>query len=109
MNITGREVMQKPVKAKPNLKHLDRVRSLPCVICEEWGLPQMSPTAAHHPIHGRYGNRKTPDEMAIPLCEGHHQGNLDTTKIALHREPAKWRRLYGNDFDWISWVEDRLA
>ena len=88
--------------------HLARIHELPCVICHEWGMPQLSPTQAHHSIHGRYGNRKTPDCMAIPLCEGHHQGNFDTSKIALHREPSRWRREYGPDHEWVSWVEARL-
>ncbi|ARC90360.1 hypothetical protein [Rhodovulum sp. MB263] len=88
--------------------HLARIRSLPCCICAEWGLPQLSPTQAHHCIHGRFSTRRAPDCMAIPLCEGHHQGLLDGSKLALHQAPSRWRRLYGNDTDWISWAEDRL-
>jgi hypothetical protein len=53
--------------------------------------------------------RKSPDSMTIPLCEGHHQGLRDTTKIALHREPNAWRDAYGLDTDWISWTEERIA
>lgn len=109
MGLTERPVTQKPEKAKRNPDHMARVASLPCVICHEWNLPQTTPTQVHHVIHGRYGNRRVPDEMTIPLCEGHHQGDFDKTKVALHREPAKWKRLYGNDFDWINWVEARLA
>jgi hypothetical protein len=87
---------------------MGKVAAMPCVICHEWGMPQMSPTAVHHCIHGRYSNRKAPDEMTIPLCNGHHQGDFDTTKVAIHREPAKWERLYGKDTEWLSWVEARL-
>ena len=90
-------------------KHLQRVRDLPCVICTEYGMQQNTPTAAHHCIHGRHGTRKSPDCMAIPLCEGHHQGLFDTSKIALHQQPSRWRAEYGNDTDWISWVEARLS
>lgn len=108
MNITQRPVTQKPPKAKPNPKHLARVRELPCCICYEWSLPQMSPTTAHHPIHGRGKNTKVADELAIPLCDGHHQGTFDRSKVALHREPTKWKQLYGNDIEWVSWVEARL-
>lgn len=96
-------------EGKAGLAHMARVRSLPCVICHEWDMVQQSPTAAHHCIHGRYSARKAPDIMTIPLCEGHHQGLLDTTKIALHQHPSKWKRLYGEDTGWLSWVETRLG
>jgi hypothetical protein len=108
VNITGRPILAKPQKAKPNPEHMARVAAMPCVICHEWGLPQLSPTQVHHCIHGRGGNRKRPDEMTIPLCEGHHQGNFDTSKLALHRAPAKWARIYGEDIKWLSWVEAQL-
>ena len=85
------------------------VRSLPCCICWEYSMPQLSPTQAHHCIHGRYSARKAPDTMTIPLCEGHHQGLLDITKIALHQQPSRWKRLYGPDTGWIGWVEERIG
>jgi len=84
---------------------LEAVAQLPCCICHEHGMEQMSRTQVHHTIHGRFSNRKSPDSKTIPLCEGHHQGNFDTSKIALHREPALWRELYGDDTDWL----DRTA
>lgn len=99
----------KPEKASADPAYLDAVRELPCCICHEFGLSQTTPTAAHHCIHGRHSTRKSPDRMAIPLCEGCHQGMFDTTKIALHREPLRWRAAYGDDTDWISWTEERIS
>lgn len=96
-------------KPKPDPAYLSRVRELPCCICEAFGEPQRSPTQAHHPIHGRFSQRRTPDRMAIPLCEGHHQGQFDTTKIALHREPEAWREAYGEDHEWIAPTQDKLG
>lgn len=89
-------------------KHMGRVAELPCCICHEWGMPQQSRTQVHHCIHGRFSMRKVPDTMTIPLCEGHHLGDFDTSKIALHREPKAWREAYGDDVAWISWVETAL-
>lgn len=105
---TGRAPYQKAEKVKPAPQHMARVASLPCVICTEWGMAQHSPTQVHHVIHGRGGNRKVPDTMTIPLCEGHHQGLRDGSKIALHREPDEWKRRYGEDKHWLNWVEARL-
>jgi hypothetical protein len=109
MNLTQRPIYPKPEPAAPDLDHMGRVAELPCVICHEYGLPQNSRTTVHHVIHGRNGNRRVPDTMTIPLCEGHHQGLRDTTKVAVHRSPDKWKRLYGEDHEWLSWVERRLG
>ena len=89
-------------------KRLAAVAEMPCVICHEFWEPQSSPTQVHHCIHGRYSTKRAPDCMTIPLCEGHHQGNFDTSKTALHREPKSWREKYGDDTQWLSWVEERL-
>jgi hypothetical protein len=88
--------------------HLARVAELPCCICHEWEMPQESPTQVHHCIHGRFGSRRVPDTCTIPLCEGHHTGLLDTSKIALHREPKAWRDAYGDDVEWIGWTENAI-
>lgn len=109
MNLTGRPIYTKPDREAKDPAYLARVAALPCCICEAYGMQQLSRTAVHHCIHGRYGNRKVPDSMTVPLCEGHHQGLLDTTKIALHRDPDKWRAAYGADTDWIAPTQDRLA
>ena len=89
--------MRGPIQKAPPVakdpRHLARVRELPCIICEEFGMRQTSPTTAHHVIHDRHGTRKTPDLMALPLCDGHHQGLFDTSKVAIHREPLRWREL----------------
>lgn len=89
--------------------YLQAVRQLPCVICAEYGMAQLSPTEAHHPIHDRYGNRKAPDCMAIPLCNGHHTGDFDKSKLAIHRGKETWRDKYGADHEYIEVTQDRLA
>lgn len=96
-------------KPKPDPKYLARVRGEPCRICEAFGEVQLSPTQAHHPIHGRFSKLRTPDRLAIPLCEGHHQGDFDTSKVALHREPDRWKELYGEDHEYIAVTQDRLG
>lgn len=112
MNLTGKQPYSKPDKAPPDPAYMADVAELPCWICALFGMQQLSPTQVHHVIHGRYGTRRAPDRDTIPLCEGHHQGLMDTSKIALHREPSKWKRLYGPDHSYIERtrqaVEDRL-
>lgn len=109
MNLCNRLPYQKaePVSARPD--YLAAVRELPCCICKAFGMVQTSPTQAHHPICGRHGSRKVPDIMAIPLCEGCHQGLLDTSKIAIHRERVAWVQAYGPDTDYTAATQDMLA
>ena len=99
----------KQPKAAKDPAYLVSVRELPCCICEAFGEQQLSPGTAHHPIHGRYSGRKRPDREAICLCDGHHQGTFDTSKLAIHRAPGQWREKYGPDTDYIAVTQDRLA
>lgn len=97
-----------PVNLAPDLEYLDDVRKLPCAICEAFGEIQRSPTEAHHPIHDRHGNERRPDREAIPLCEGHHRGDLDKSKFAIHRGKKSWRARYGADHGYIAGTQDKV-
>ena len=109
MNIANRPPLGlKQPKAKPDPAYLEKVRALPCCICEAHGLPQLSPTEAHHPICERYSRERVPDREAIPLCNGCHSGDFDTSKIAIHRDRALWVETYGSDRDWIAPTQDRI-
>ena len=89
---------------KQDPKYLDYIRSLPCIVCQEHHELQNSVTTAHHPIHDRFSSRKTADRDAIPLCEGHHQGLWDLSKISIHKEPQLWRIKYGPDHSYTKKV-----
>jgi len=86
-----------------------RIHNTPCMVCHKYGMEQLSPTAEHHWIMGRFKGTRTPDEEMLPVCEGHHQGLLDTSKIAIHKEPGKWREEYGRDYDWLKYANDLIA
>jgi hypothetical protein len=92
---------------KKNKQYLEWLHTQSCVVCQRFGENQNSPTQAHHVIHDRFSNVKTPDIDAIPLCEGHHQGMFDTSKIALHRSPQEWRDTYGDDHSYSEMVRSR--
>ena len=101
MTLTGRAPFQKTPKERKDPARLAEVAGRACCICEAYGMTQSSPTQVHHAIMGRGGNRRTPDSQTLPLCEGHHQGNFDGSKIAIHREPKLWREEYGPDTDYV--------
>lgn len=69
MNITARPLYQKDLR-KPVVdpKHLDFLKTLPCVIClrTSWIDPSHTP--------GERGiSQKTDDHRAIPFCRAHHE------------------------------------
>ena len=108
-----RPPVQKVERQADDPAYLAEVRKLPCVICFEWDMQQNSPTEAHHCKSGRYGSRRTPDSMAIPLCHSHHNKMRpypgDEMKVGFHNSQATWEGLYGPDTDWLSWVEQRIG
>ena len=85
----------KPIK---NKNFLNEIRQRNCIICQTFHEPQISPTTAHHVFHDRFSGEKTSDLDAIPLCEGHHQGLWDNSKIAIHKDKHGWREKYGADY-----------
>lgn len=108
-NLAGKPPLGlKADKPAKDPEYLARVRELPCCICENWGMQQKSATQAHHPIHDRYATRKVPDRMAVPLCEGHHQGLIEQGKTAVHQRPALWKRLFGPDHHYIAATQDKI-
>lgn len=53
------------------MKHLDRIHELPCVVCENvYGLPQKTPTVAHHLEAVRNGHWV--DYTTVALCNDCH-------------------------------------
>jgi hypothetical protein len=55
----------------PAERWMQRVRELPCLICLKMGLPQMTPTAAHHAFDTAHRS----DWLTVALCHDHHQSN----------------------------------
>lgn len=107
----------KPAKVKNGTKagraYMARIRALPCIICVEWEMHQNSPTEAHHPKSGRYGQRKESDFKTLPLCHSHHNKLRpypgDDDKIGFHNAQETWEALYGLDHEWLDKVADMLA
>lgn len=88
--------------------YLNRVRSLPCVICEKYGRDQITPTEAHHCFHDRYSQAKVSDYDTIPLCRECHLGDWNPTiGIAIHKRKKEWRNQHGPDWSYIKQTRER--
>jgi hypothetical protein len=85
-------------RAKADPGHMARVAGLPCAVCGS------SPVSVHHVICGRYGQRRAPDAKTIPLCWNHHQG-----PDGIHTRKEWWVQTFGNDTDYLPWVEAQLG
>ena len=94
----------KQPKAKPDPAYLALVRTLPCVIGLHFGEPCRGPIEAHHTICERYGQRKTPDRDAIPLCVLHHRGG-----DGIHGQKATWIARFGPDTAFIDATRDKIT
>jgi hypothetical protein len=97
---------------KAGLAHMAKVKQLPCVICDSFGMRQNSPTEVHHCKSGRYGNLRTHDRCTIPLCHSHHNKLVphpgDETKVGFHNNQRAWEDLYGPDHQYIAVTLDKV-
>lgn len=59
---------------KAERQHLDRVASLPCVLCLELGQQQQSPTNIHHVREGQGMSQRASNFLTVALCRDCHQG-----------------------------------
>lgn len=99
-----------PYRTEPRKspEYLEAIHNLPCAVCASRGWQQSSPTQAHHVICERFSQVKTPDVMAIPLCDGHHLGMVDKTKIAIHQSKLAWVEAHGPDTGFIARTQNAL-
>lgn len=103
MNIRGPLGLKasKPIRGTVAAKaHLERIKSLPCVICGA-----APPSDAHHVISGRFGSAKASDFDTIPLCKAHHQNGPE----AIHQNKAAWEAAHGPDTDYLPVVARMLG
>lgn len=56
------------------MNHLERVHSIPCVLCAKLGLTQGTPTTAHHVRTGQGASQRAADMLCASLCHDCHQG-----------------------------------
>ena len=76
------------------MTHLERVLSLRCCICEVLGQEQEGRTYAHHIRHGHGMSQRADDELAVPLCHEHHQGDT-----GIHGDRSAWKVARMDELD----------
>ena len=74
-------------------KHLARVKSLPCAVCERPG-----PTEAHHIEQGQH-------YTTIPLCEDCHRGSHN----GIHGRRSMWNVMKKTELSCLNDTIRRLA
>ncbi len=78
------------------LRHMHRVKQLPCVCCGKPG-----PSDAHH---CKADGMARDDFKTIPLCKLHHQG-----AEGFHTQRETWEGRYGKDVDFVPLVARMLV
>ena len=89
-----RKAERKSRKGQDAIKHMARVKELPCVVCGAYGVD------VHHCMSGRYGSRKASDFETIPLCPRHHRHEYGPS--AYHYSKAAWELEHGPDHGFIA-------
>lgn len=64
-------------------EHLERIKSLPCLVCLKMGLSPPPISEAHHLEHE--ARDKDSDYGAVPLCKEHHTGATGYHSIGAER------------------------
>lgn len=80
-------------------RHIGRVKSLPCVVCGEFG-----PSDAHHIRTGQGMSQRANDFLAIPLCKPCHQG-----PNGLHGDRALWKIYKMTELDALARTIEELT
>jgi hypothetical protein len=87
------------------LKHIERIKQLPCVACLQMGITNYG-VDAHHILRG---GRRIGDDHVLPLCPPHHRGHLNN-ETAVSRHP--WRKAfearYGSEEQLLEIVNEML-
>lgn len=99
------------LKAPPELrngykdkKRLALIHFLPCQVCKELNLEQISRTIAHHKIGMGLG-KKASDRLTMALCENHHTRGSD----GIHNMPlAKWQDKFFTQDELIQFTNEEL-
>lgn len=110
-----KEKGKKPEKRRPATPDekawMRRVRGLGCFCCRketgQWVMPDL-----HHIREGYGAGERASHWEVLPLCEGHHQGNLDPVdpaKLAFHKASKTWKARYGTEVQLLQLVYEALG
>lgn len=91
---------------KAELRHMDAVARLGCVVCRNLNLGA-SPAELHHPRFLAGGAQKASHFDVIPLCPIHHRtGGIG---VALHAGQRTWEAKYGTESELLEQVRREIG
>jgi hypothetical protein len=88
--------------------HLGATAALGCIACF-MDTGQFVACNVHHLRAGLGRSQRASHFEVLPLCEGHHQGNIDTSKVAFHRAPKTFELRYGTEVQLLQTVYKLLG
>ncbi len=94
---------RKPTRTEQ--EHMDKVRSLGCLICRKLGKRRNAE------IHHVFGKTKKDSHLKVlPLCYEHHRGFLykDGGPISRHPYKARFEKKYGKEVQLLEEVDSLL-
>ena len=98
---------RKPTKAEQY--HMDKVRSLGCIVCRKEGI---SINAEIHHVYGKTrqakGDFRGAHFYVLPLCFNHHRAGRHEPPISRHPYKARFIKAYGSEQELLQEVEKLL-
>ena len=86
---------------------LSIIAAMPCMVCQNIGIPQKSPTNLHHVRHdGKGGNMKRDDAPVIPLCFEHHQ--FHGWGVSIHDGLEIWEQKFGTEQELVARLKETM-
>ena len=94
---------RKPTVAEQ--KHMDKVRSLGCIVCRNQGMLRV-PCEIHHVIGKTKPNAHY---MVLPLCFEHHRMGSDKEPISRHPYKKRFEAAYGTEQQLLAQINTLLG
>lgn len=91
-------------KRKQDKKHLSKIASLGCCVCNR-ELNVFSPCEIHHTRFSCGVAQRSDDNKAIGLCFNHHSAQgVD----GYHKHPKTWQESHGTEQELLKWTLKEL-
>lgn len=71
-------------------RHLGRIKTMRCILCEILDQEQELPTEAHHPRFAVGAGMRADHYLAIPLCGG-YQAGCHSSSVGIHGDRSLLR------------------
>ena len=90
-------------------KHLERIKSMGCVVCRNLGYITLRDSVECEAHHLTIGGRRVDHYHTIPLCHIHHRGGQnDEGSASRHPWKREFEKRYGTELELLEQTNKEL-